>query len=418
LLWQKAAVAIEKFMPETEQNKNAHRVSYTLPKADMHCHVSMALSHEAFIRRLKDQRIGDSLDIGFLAERHARYYPNLAAFHTVYEALRGVTMSGIEHADVTQDYLERIACEGAVYAELSFSYRPGDHFEERLESIQEGIRAARDNTCIEARIVVTSIRDMGVAQALKAAKHLARKKFEFVTGFGLSGNENAGEPLSAYRDVFNVAWHEAGLGLAPHAGEQFVHTAVDFLEALPSGIGYTRPEDRRRVRVGHGTLIHMSDRLRDEFKARAICLEACLSSNKRIDLPEETRALRETFEIHAGDGRVYEVTRPAKRYYDVLDHHPMLDLYRSGVAICLGSDNPLLQNTNIGKEYSLAAQLGANPLELLNFTRNAILHANLEYGARLRCLGYVEDYQRALQEGRLPPRTALGYRRAETHSPS
>jgi adenosine deaminase len=385
-------------------------VPISLPKAEMHIHIGLALSHEVFLRRIQKGRTAIKSD--FLVEPARRYYDSLAHHHATYEQMRHITSTPSELAQVAQDYLERIAREGAIYAELSLSFRDPTIFAGQLDAMEEGIRCARANTGIEARIVVTAIRNMGAEHAETAARYMAAHKRKLVTGFGLVGEENL-DSFSAYERSLNIAWHEAGLGLAPHVAEQFVHNAVDFLATVPKDALVKKPDDPRRLRAGHATLIHLSSDLMAQFADHAICIEACLSANKRINLPPETRAHQLGEIVRTASNRHVTLDRPLRTYYKNLWQHPLADYVRAGIPVCLGSDNPLLQNTNIGKENSLAMKASLTDLDgALAMTENAIKYANIDMMTRLALMQKVDLYRTALRAGQPPNATPFGYRRA------
>ena len=80
-----------------------------------------------------------------------------------------------------------------------------------------------------------------------------------------------------------------------------------------------------------------------------ICIEACLSANKRINFPELTRGHQpgETITTAAGRGRpsTGHCGRFSRTCGSIRRKYVAV-----GIPVCLGSDNPLLPNTNIGKE--------------------------------------------------------------------
>lgn len=387
------------------------KVPYTLPKAEMHVHISLALSNETFIRRVKKKRTPLSVD--FIVERETRYYPDLSKFHGTYESMRHMTSSAQELADTVQQYLERIACEGAIYAEISNSYREGSAFEAQMEAVSAGIEAARHNTGIEARIVVTTLRNHGPEKAEAAATFLKTYQNPYITAFGLVGDEGVNQFMGFSR-ALHIAWHEAGLGLTPHVAEQHLHNAVDFLEAIPQEAFAHSPRDMRRLRIGHGVLIHTSSDLMREFAARKVCMEICLSANKRIGLPEETKTMQQGDTITSQNGRrSVTVDRPLLNYYESLESHPIKHFMDAGIPVCLGSDNPLLMNTNIGKEHSLAYKAGVTSTQdHLLLTRNALSYANIDPITRARLISLVDEYETITEAGDLPITSMLGYQKA------
>lgn len=394
------------FEGETKEPK----VHYTLPKAEMHTHISLALTPDMFIRRVKSRRT--PLELDWLVKREKRYYKNLTEFHNTYEACRGMTSTYEELSSTVQNYLERIAREGAIYSEISNSFREGDDFTRQMEAVQSGIEAARENTGIESRIVVTSLRDYGPERAEQAIKALQKLDNPYITAFGLVGDESVNR-FSDFTRALHMAW-DAGLGLTPHVAEQHLHNAVDFLNAVPNEAWDIKRNDQRRLRIGHGVLIHTSSDLMQEFADRKICMEMCISANKRIGLPRETRKLKLGQVIQSTDGKRHTtMDNPLRHYYEMTEEHPIADFMARGIPICLGSDNPLLMNTNIGKEYSMAFKAGVtDESQSLAFTSNAITHANVDEVTRRRLMAYVDTYRVAIEKGHRPDRTALGYKRA------
>lgn len=367
----------------------------------MHVHISLALSVEMFIRRVQKKRTNIKVD--FLVERESRYYPTLQDFHHTYEAMRHITSTPYELAEVTQSYLERIAREGCIYSELSFSYRPGVAFEEQIEAICEAIEVARHNTGIEARIVVTTLRDVGPEVAEQAIRDCMKIKSPYIVAFGLVGDESVGSLIN-YKKQFSLAWNEAGLGLVPHVAEQAIHNCLDFLEALPEQ-ALKNPRNRnQKVRMGHGTLVYRSSELLKRMADTGICFEVCLSANKRINVPQK---------IDGSSATVIKIDRQHREYFQTLADHPISDFRAAGIPLCLGSDNPLLMNTNIGKEYALARKYAhLSVTDCLQITCNAISNANIDPITEKRLFDLVKVYETKIEAGIKPASTALNYKQA------
>lgn len=386
-------------------------VPYTMPKAEMHVHISLALSSELFIRRVQYKRT--DLTTGFMVEREKRYYPDLQDFHATYEAMRHITSNEKELADITQNYLERIAREGAIYSEISLSYRPGALFEMQIRALEMAIETARHNMGIETRIVVTTLRDAGPEIAEEAVKKVREINSPYVTAFGLVGNE-AVNPMVGFKNAMHTAWHDAGLGLVPHVAEQRIENALNFLSAVPREALEKSNRDHRKLRAGHGTLIHRSSDLMRLFADYQICLEVCLSANNRIGVPVDIENAHKDGKAHSLDGEIsYTLDKPLQKYFQNLKNHPLPQFLNAGIPLCLGSDNPLLMNTNIGKEYSLARKYNDCTVEdCLMFTKNAIAFANIDATSAVRLQRLISDYEAKVKAGIMPEETALGYREA------
>jgi adenosine deaminase len=386
-------------------------VPYTMPKAEMHVHISLALSSELFIRRVQYKRT--DLNTGFMVERDKRYYPDLQDFHATYESMRHITSNERELAEIVQNYLERIAREGSIYAEISLSYRPGALFETQIHALEAAIETARHNTGIETRIVVTSLRDAGAEVAEEAVKQVKILNSPYVTAFGLVGNE-AVNPMIDFKRAMHDAWHDAGLGLVPHVAEQRIENALNFLRAVPDEALKKSNRDHRKLRAGHGTLIHRSSELMKLFADYQICLEVCLSANNRIGVPADIENAHKDGKAYSHDNEVsYELNNPLQKYFHDLQYHPLPKFLEAGIPVCLGSDNPLLMNTNIGKEYSLSRKYaGCSVDDCLQFTKNAIRFANIDATSATRLQKLISDYETKSKAGIIPDETALGYREA------
>ena len=154
-------------------------------------------------------------------------------------------------------------------------------------------------------------------------------------------------------------------------------------------------DDPRRVRIGHGVLAHLSEGLVDAFAEKAICMEICLSANKRIGLPHMTKDLKLGAEVtSASDHLTFTLDRSLSSYFRDLSAHPLALFVERGVPVCLGSDNPVLMNTNISKEMTLASQIaGVNEGNLLDFTRVAIRYANIDQKTRSQLLDKVNCFK-------------------------
>ena len=86
-----------------------------------------------------------------------------------------------------------MAGEGGIYVELTAS---PDHAalvglsdDEHLLGIAAGIDDARRDHGIEARILLSAVKNFGVEQAMRVARHAAERPHPYVVGFALAGDE-------------------------------------------------------------------------------------------------------------------------------------------------------------------------------------------------------------------------------------
>ena len=128
------------------------------------------------------------------------------------------------------------AAEGAVYVELIASpdhaanvgLSDADHY----AGIAAGIDDARRDSGIEARILVTAIRNFGVEAAVAIARRHAEDRHPYVVGFNLAGDE-AGYPPGQFREAYEIA-AGSGLGCTVHAGEHAGAESVREALTLPA----------------------------------------------------------------------------------------------------------------------------------------------------------------------------------------
>lgn len=181
-----------------------------------------------------------------------------------------VLRSPEDYGRLTRAVLSQSAAEGVVYTEIFVSPdfcggRDLAAWRDYLHAIREAASAAKEDG-IAMRVIVTPIRHFGPDNAREVALCAAETAGDFVTGFGIAGDENAGS-LVDFAWSFDMA-REAGLGLTAHAGEwagpASVRTALDAL---------------RVARIGHGVRAIEDRDLVARLAERGTVLEICPSSN-------------------------------------------------------------------------------------------------------------------------------------------
>jgi adenosine deaminase len=301
------------------------------PLAELHVHLEGTAPPE-LIRRLA-ARNGLALPEGVLAAPDRFAWVDFLDFLRTYDRVASVIRTAQDYRDIAYEYLTACAGEGAVYVELiaspdhaaSVGLPDADHF----GGIAQGIDDARAATGIEARILITAIRNFGVAAAEAIVRRAAEDRHPYVVGFNLAGDE-AGYPPAQFAPAYDIA-HRSGLGCTVHAGEHAGPESVREALALPV------------TRISHGVRAAEDRELVRELAGRGIVLEACPTSNVATG-------------VYAG-------------YED----HPLRDLYEAGVKVTLGSDDPPYFGASIGGEYAVARErLGFEEGELRSITRTAI----------------------------------------------
>src|SRR3954466_2631307 len=317
-----------------------------VPKAELHVHLE-GTAPPHLIRRIAD-RNGLKVPDGVFATPDRFAWRDFLDFLQTYDMAASVIRTAADYRDITHEYLSACAADGAIYVELIAS---PDHAalvslsdEDHLAGIADGIDRAREEHGIDARILLTCIRNFGVEQALRIARHAAERPHPYVVGFQMAGDE-AGYPPGPFAEAYAIA-AGAGLGCTVHAGEWAGPESVRGALELPV------------TRISHGVRAIEDPGLVRELAARGIVLECCPTSNVVLGV------------------------------FDSYEAHPLPALRAAGVRVTLGSDDPPYFGASVGGEYAVARErFGLADEDLRELTRTAIEAGFAEPELRERLLG-------------------------------
>lgn len=300
------------------------------PMAELHCHIEGAASPRLVAAQAR--RYG--VDVSGIVRGETYVWHDFTSFLAAYDLAASVFRTPEDYALLAEEHLGGLAANGAIYAEIFVS---PDHAERAglspaayVDALAEGARRAEAASGIVCRMVVVGVRHFGASTVEAAARFAAHVRHPLVTGFGLAGDERAGEPGDFAR-AFDIA-RDAGLGLTAHAGEfcgaQSVRATLDSLK--PS-------------RIGHGVRAIENAGLVRRLAGEGVVLEVCPHSNLALGVFTDAAS------------------------------HPLRRLHETGVRATLNSDDPPFFATSLAAEYEFArARQGFGAAELLSFTRNAI----------------------------------------------
>jgi len=300
-----------------------------LPKVELHLHLEGA-APPAFIRGLAQEK---GIDIAGIFDPRGGYrFRDFHDFLKVYEAACTTLQTPADFARLTTAVLEDRAADGVIYAEVFLSpdfCGGGDlsAWRDFLAAMHEAAAAVRST--IELRGIVTCIRHFGPDKARAAALCAAETAGDFVTGFGIAGDERVGHPAD-FAWSFDCA-REAGLRLTAHAGEwggpESVRAALDAL---------------RVERIGHGVRAIEDLALVDRLAEDGVVLEVCPGSNVALGL------------------------------YPSFAAHPVARLRDREVRVTLSTDDPPFFHTSLGGEYDrLARAFGWTEADFRAMNRDA-----------------------------------------------
>ncbi|MDF1854507.1 adenosine deaminase [Pseudooceanicola sp.] len=302
------------------------------PKVELHLHLEGA-APSAFIRGLAAEK---HVDIHKVFDQDGNYaFRDFVHFLQVYEVATSVLQSPEDYARLTRAVLEQSAENGVIYCEtfLSPDFCGGGDvaaWREYLSAMQEVATQAEAKDGITLRGIITCIRHFGPEQARTAALCAADTVGDFITGFGIAGDEGKGRPRD-FLWSFDCA-REAGLRLTAHAGEWGGPQSVR--EAL---------SDLRVERIGHGVRAIEDLALVDELAERGVVLECCPGSNVALGL------------------------------YPSWQDHPIEKLRARGVKVTVSTDDPPFFHTDMTREFDeLARAFGWQAEDFAEITRTAL----------------------------------------------
>ena len=285
-----------------------------IPKIELHLHLEGG-APPAFIRGIAKEK-GTDLS-GIFREDGSYSYKDFWHFLKVYEAATSVLTTPEDYARLTRAVLEESAENGVVYSETFVSpdfCGGGDvgAWREYLHAMEETAAKAEAELGITLRGIITCIRHFGPEKAKPIAQCAAETKGDFITGFGIAGDELIGKPKD-YLWAFDCA-REAGLRLTAHAGEW------GGAESVRDAI-----RDLNVERIGHGVQAITDLALVDEIAEAGITLECCPGSN------------------------VFLGVFPTWR------DHPIETLRERGVKVTVSTDDPPFFHTTMTREYERLA---------------------------------------------------------------
>jgi adenosine deaminase len=263
----------------------------------------------------------------------------------------------------TKESLERTAYEmmedmyndGVCYVETRFApvlhLEKGLHYDDVMKAILKGLVKGKKEFGVGFGLIVCAMRNMDIS--LEIAELAVNYRQHGVVGFDLAGEEG-GFPPKQHLDAFDYIKRE-NFNITIHAGEAFGK------ESIWQAIQWCGAH-----RIGHATRL-IEDLVFDKDKNivskgdlaqfildKRIPLEICLLSN-----------------VHTGA-------------VDKLENHPFIHFYRANYRVFLNTDDRLMSDTTLTKEYVTASELfdiSFDDIEKLNL--NAMKSSFLRHDQRL-----------------------------------
>lgn len=316
----------------------------SIPKADLHVHLEGAGDIETILELCQKQRVT-------LPESSPR---DLKDFFTcrnfnhlleLFKILRPLWTKPENLETVIRRLIMRYAESNVVYFELRFNMaRPvhtGLPYEEGMCAIWEALSWGREKFGIESSYILGFNRNTPSTVPWVIERCIDEFRNGRCQGLDISGDESGCRATKYMRYLREVASN--GIPITVHAGESEGEESVADAIRIP-GIR----------RIGHGT--HGSSVI-GSLENRSVAVEICLTSNLRTGVIQS------------------------------LDEHPLKYYLSKGIPISINTDDPLMFDTDIEKEYQLCSDYFKLEREqLIDITRTAVKCGFLNPASKQRIL--------------------------------
>lgn len=336
----------------------------TIPKVLLHDHLDGGVRAQTIIDLAKELKY-DKLPTENSTEL-AEWFHRGANKGNLVEYLQG-----FEHTTAvmqTKEGLERIAYEmiedmyndGVVYVETRFApvyhRQKGLYYEESVNAVLAGLERGKKDFGVGYGLILCGMRNM--KDTVDIAELAVNFRNDGVVGFDLAGEEG-GYPPKKHIEAFQYI-QRANFNITIHAGEAFgkdsIWQAIQWCGAHRIGHATRLLEDI--VLDSEGNVISFGE-LAHYVLDKRIPLEICLLSN-----------------VHTGA-------------VDKIENHPFGVLYREKFRVTINTDDRLMSDTTMTKEFLTAVNyfyLKFDDIEKI--TINAMKSAFIPYKERLH---YIYD---------------------------
>ncbi len=337
--------------------KPDHGVLKSLPKVLLHEHLDGVLRPKTVIELAKSTEYNQLPTED--PEELARWFHQGANQGSLPKYLEGFvhTIAVMQ----TEEALERVAYEqaedlsrdGVVYFETRFApifhTQRGLTHQQVVSAVLKGLERGRKDFGVSCGLIICAMRNMDVSLEMAALAVDFRERG--VVGFDLAGEEG-GYPPKKHVDAFHYIQRQ-NFNITIHAGEGFgkesIWQAIRYCGAHRIGHGTRLIDD---IAVVDGKAVKLGD-IAQYVLDKRIPLEICLLSN-----------------VHTG-------AAPS------VSEHPFKIFYQAKFRVTLNTDNRLMSDTSMTKEFETAAEtLGLTLEDFEKITINAMKSAFLPYDQR------------------------------------
>jgi adenosine deaminase len=336
----------------------------SLPKVLLHDHLDGGLRPRTIIDLARSQGYSDlpTTDAEALADWFHRGAKrgSLPLYLEGFAHTCGVMQTAEALERVAFEMMEDMRDDGVVYVETRFApvfhTNRGLHWDQVVDAVLKGLERGRQAFGVEYGLIICAMRNMRLSEEM--AELAVDYRERGVVGFDLAGEEG-GFPPKKHIDAFHYIQRE-NFNITIHAGEAFgkesIWQAIQWCGAhrighatrLIEDIGLDKRDPTKIVKMGY---------LAQYILDKRIPLEICLTSN---------------VDTGAAPG---------------LDQHPFGVYYRYKFRVTLNTDDRLMSDTTMTKEFKAAQRvfgLGLDDFETLSI--NAMKSAFIPYNRRVKLI--------------------------------
>jgi adenosine deaminase len=325
-----------------------------LPKTDLHLHLDGSLRPRTVWELAQEQGVKlPAKSAGDLARKLVAgpQVKSLGDYLKTFDLTLAVLQVPQALERVSYELAEDCAAENVRHMEVRYSpilhQAQGLKLPAILEPVLAGLKRAEREFRMSTGVIICGMRNISPRRSLELAKLAVAYKDRGVVAFDLAGEEKD-HPAKDHQRAFRfIADHN--LASTVHAGEGFGPPSI--AQAL---------HDCGAHRIGHGTRLREDTGLLHYVNDHRIPLEVCLTSNI------QTRAVKSVKD------------HPFRQYLDM------------GLRVTLNTDNRTVSNTNLTKEYALAARaFRLSPYQVKRILIGGFKSAFLPYAEKARLLRQV-----------------------------
>ena len=333
----------------------------TLAKVLLHDHLDGGLRPQTIVELARDQNYTGlpTSDAGELADWFHRgaQRGSLPLYLEGFAHTCGVMQTEEALERVAYEMLEDMRDDGVVYVETRFApvfhTDTGLHWDDVVSAVLKGLERGRKDFGVQYGVIICAMRNMKLS--LEMAELAVDFRDRGVVGFDLAGEEG-GFPPKKHIDAFHYI-QRANFNITVHAGEAFgkesIWQAIQWCGAHRIGHATRLIDDIAVDEQDPTSVVKMGD-LAQYVLDKRIPLELCLSSN-----------------VHTGAA-------------ESLAAHPFGTYYRAKFRVTLNTDDRLMSDTTMSKEFGLARDtFGLDIDDFEKITINSMKSAFIPYDGRI-----------------------------------